>query len=70
METTRRAIAKAACWQLIGLAVMTLVGYLFTGSVSAGGRLAATSAATGMLCYVAHEKVWARIGWGRVADGR
>ncbi|MBK0399291.1 DUF2061 domain-containing protein [Limibaculum sp. M0105] len=68
MDTTARTIAKAVCWQALGVVVMTLLGYLFTGSVGAGGALAVTSAAIGTVNYVAHERVWARISWGRVAE--
>lgn len=66
METNARVLAKALCWQASGLAVMSLIGYAFTGSVSAGGALALTSTLIGFLSYIAHEKLWARVRWGRV----
>ena len=37
MDTKKRTIAKAFCWQGVGLIVMTIIGYIFTGSASAGG---------------------------------
>jgi uncharacterized membrane protein len=67
METMARTLTKAICWQGLGLVVMTLLGYIFTGSMSAGGQLAAISAAISLLTYIAHEKLWARIAWGFVA---
>jgi uncharacterized membrane protein len=66
METNKRAIAKAFCWQAVGLIVMTLIGYIFTGSASEGGALALTSAAIGLVSYFLHEKLWARVRWGRI----
>ena len=48
METTRRAIAKAVTWQLIGLFVMTAITYAITGSVAEGGLVAIVGAATGL----------------------
>jgi uncharacterized membrane protein len=66
METNKRAIAKAFCWQAVGLIVMTLIGYIFTGSASEGGALALTSATIGLVSYFLHEKLWARVRWGRI----
>ncbi len=37
METNKRTIAKAFCWQAVGLIVMTIIGYIFTGSAGEGG---------------------------------
>ena len=65
METTTRLITKSATWQAMGLVVMTLVGYLFTGSVTAGGGIAVASAAIGFLSYFMHEMAWSKICWGR-----
>ena len=45
METNIRTIAKALCWQGMGLIMMTLIGYLFTGSLSEGGALASINTA-------------------------
>ncbi|TPW27055.1 DUF2061 domain-containing protein [Pararhizobium mangrovi] len=44
---------------------MTGLGYLFTGSLSAGGRLALVSMASGTVVYLVHERIWARVAWGR-----
>jgi len=72
METQARTIAKALCWQALGVVVMTLIGYLFTGSVSEGGAIAAVSTLVGLLTYIIHERLWAHIAWGRdiVIEGR
>lgn len=68
METNRRTLAKAITYQLMGLAVMTLLGTLFTGSARAGGALALLSAAIGALGYILHEKLWTMVRWGRRPD--
>lgn len=65
MESTTRTFAKAVSWQILGLFSMALIGYMFTGSLLTAGSLAAASAATGLVCYVLHERVWNRVGWGR-----
>ena len=66
METKKRTIAKAFCWQALGLVVMSIIGYAFTGSVGEGGALALTSAAVGLMNYFLHERLWARVRWGRI----
>ena len=65
MDTTSRLITKSITWQVSGLVVMTLIGYLFTGSVSAGGGIAIASALVGFVSYFMHEMAWSKIGWGR-----
>lgn len=65
MDTTPRLITKSITWQVSGLVVMTLIGYLFTGSVSAGGGIAIASALVGFVSYFMHEMAWSKIGWGR-----
>lgn len=65
METQRRTLAKAATWQLSGLAVMTAITFVVTGSWGQGGVVALTGAAVGSVTYVLHERAWARVRWGR-----
>ena len=65
METPIRSIIKAAIWNVIGLTMMTLVGYVATGSLSTGGVMAVINTVIGFVCYLFYERIWARIGWGR-----
>jgi uncharacterized membrane protein len=65
MESKARTVAKALSWQGLGLITMTLIGYLFTGSVGAGGTMAVVASLTGFVCYIAHESAWNRVRWGR-----
>ncbi|SFQ36625.1 Uncharacterized membrane protein [Roseivivax halotolerans] len=69
MDTTRRTVAKALCWQALGLCTMTGLGYLFTGSVSQGGAIALTSSGVALVAYVVHERIWDKISWGRRHPG-
>ncbi|ORE89915.1 hypothetical protein ATO4_22860 [Aurantimonas sp. 22II-16-19i] len=57
-------MAKAASWQVFGIVTMSMLGFLFTGSLSSGGALAVLSSLLGFVSYLAHERVWASIGWG------
>lgn len=66
METPKRTLLKTLTWQALGLVMMTLIGFMMTGSVGVGGSIALSSAAVGAVCYMLHERAWARIAWGRL----
>lgn len=65
METRRRSVLKAVIWNVIGLIMMTLVGFWATGSATVGGSMALINAAIGLTMYVAYERIWAGVRWGR-----
>ncbi len=65
MDSRSRTLLKSALWTLLGLVTMSLVGLVFTGSLALGGGMAAINAVLGFLCYLAYERVWAGIRWGR-----
>ena len=65
METRQRSVVKALVWNAIGLATMTLIGLVATGSVAVGGALAMVNTGIGLVMYILYERVWAGIRWGR-----
>ena len=65
METRSRSLVKAVIWNLIGLAVMAVVGLVATGSAAVGGAMALTNTAVGLVMYLVYERIWSRIRWGR-----
>ena len=65
MESPARSIVKAITWQLLGLVTMTELAWLATGSLAAAGGLAISGALSGFVCFILHERLWARISWGR-----
>jgi uncharacterized membrane protein len=64
MENKKRTWAKAVTWQVSGLIVMTVVNYFYLGSLQQGAGLSLLLAALGLVSYVIHERLWARIHWG------
>ncbi|MFT4716386.1 MAG: putative membrane protein [Paracoccaceae bacterium] len=68
MDTSQRSLLKAAIWQVAGLLVMIVIGYLYTGSLASGGTLAALNGGVGMVNYLVYERIWARISWGRTTQ--
>ena len=67
MDSPARSIAKAVTWQLLGFAVMMGITFALTGSLMTGGAVALGGAVVGSFTYVVHERIWARIRWGRRA---
>ena len=66
METARRSLTKALVWQCLGLVSMSLIGWAVTGSASLAGGLAMANMAFGFVFYLLHERLWAKISWGKV----
>jgi uncharacterized membrane protein len=64
VDTQKRTVVKAVSWQVMGLVSMTLIAYLFTGSVEGSLGVALSSCATGFVCYFLHERAWAKVAWG------
>jgi len=65
MDSKTRILIKAITWQVMGLFSMMLIGFLFTGSLTASGGIAVVGAVTGFVCYFVHEIAWSKISWGR-----
>lgn len=66
IETTRRTLVKAVSWQTLGIIVMTLLGFVHTGSITSALSLASSSFVISTVAYVFHEKFWQRVSWGKV----
>ncbi|MEL6234168.1 MAG: DUF2061 domain-containing protein [Pseudomonadota bacterium] len=70
METTPRILAKAVTWQVSGFVAMTIIGLAVTGTLEAGGTIALISMLSGFVSYCLHERIWARVAWGRAVAQR
>jgi uncharacterized membrane protein len=65
MENQKRTWAKALTWQASGFVIMIAVNYLFLGSLQQSMGLSALLTGMGLITYVIHERLWARVRWGR-----
>lgn len=65
METNLRTLTKAMTWQTSGFLAMCLLGYAMTGSIGVAGQFAIISTALGFVMFFLHERLWARIRWGK-----
>ncbi|WP_168708466.1 DUF2061 domain-containing protein [Hydrogenophaga sp. PAMC20947] len=64
MENNKRTWAKALTWQTSGLIIMIGVNYLFLGNLQQSMGLSALLTGMGLVTYVIHERLWARVRWG------
>jgi uncharacterized membrane protein len=64
METKYRTWTKALTWQLLGLLVMTMINLWYIGDWSKSLGLSLALAASGLVMFYLHERLWARIRWG------
>ncbi len=68
METTQRTIVKTISWQSLGIIVMSIIGYLHTGSLTTALSLAGSTVLISSVSYIFHEKLWPRISWGKTVQ--
>ena len=66
MENNTRTLTKAFTWQLIGFVLMTIVNYFYLGNLKQGLGLSLLLTLMGLVTYYFHERLWARIAWGRL----
>lgn len=65
MDSRLRTFVKAVTWQVLGLFTTTLIVWLASGSMVAALGAAGGTAACSFVCYILHERAWARVRWGR-----
>jgi uncharacterized membrane protein len=64
-DSRRRALAKAIVWRFVGSLDTFLLSLLITGNGRYAVSIATAEAATKIVLYYIHERVWRRIPWGR-----
>lgn len=65
MDSNTRTLAKALTWNALGITVMTVANYPYTGSLLGALRLAVSVSFLGVVSYLIHEKAWNAVRWGR-----
>lgn len=64
MESHTRTLMKTLSWRLIAAVVTGLLGWVLTGSPTAGLALGAGDTLIKLFLYYAHERVWAQVDLG------
>jgi uncharacterized membrane protein len=58
-----RSLAKTITWRLVAALDTFAISYMVTGSFGWAGSIVGIEAATKMVLYYAHERVWSHVPW-------
>jgi uncharacterized membrane protein len=64
-ESHWRSASKGVTYRVFATLVTTTVSFLMTGSVKTAVIIGSSEVTAKVLLYWAHERIWARITWGR-----
>jgi uncharacterized membrane protein len=64
-ESHWRSASKGVTYRVLAAVVTTTASFLLTGSVKTAAIIGSVEVTAKVLLYWAHERVWARITWGR-----
>jgi uncharacterized membrane protein len=65
MESHARSIAKTISYRMLGSASTALIFYMLTGQASLSLSAGALDVVVKLGVYFVHERIWARINFGR-----
>lgn len=65
MESTRRSIAKAVSYRIIGTLTTALVVFIAIGRLDLAAAVGVLDTLFKIFVYVGHERLWNRIPYGR-----
>lgn len=67
-EGRSRSMAKAVSWRITGTIDTMVIAFIITGEPFWALSIGGTELITKVVLYYFHERVWDRIGYGRVAQ--
>jgi uncharacterized membrane protein len=65
-ETLKRSLVKTISYRIVILAMDFGTIYLITGQVKIATGFMVVSNIYTTLCYFVHERIWEKIGWGKI----
>ena len=65
MSLPRRSVAKALTYRVLSVSLTFIFSLLITGKLTWATAIAGTEAVTKMALYYFHERLWARVKWGK-----
>ena len=65
-EHRSRSIAKGITYRFLGTLVTFIISYSITGNANLAGKISLLDILLKTLLYVAHERAWNRISWGKI----
>ena len=64
-EGWSRSLIKSMSWRIIGTLDTILISYFITGEMSFALSIGGIELVTKMMLYVAHERLWNKVNWGK-----
>jgi uncharacterized membrane protein len=64
-EGWSRSLIKSMSWRIIGTVDTILISYLITGEMYFALSIGGIELVTKMMLYVAHERLWNKVNWGK-----
>lgn len=64
-EAHSRSFVKAVSWRILGSLDTFVVSYFVTGHLVFAASIASVESLTKIVLFYLHERVWARVPWGR-----
>tara|TARA_R100000008_G_C3584505_1_gene171174 strand:- start:32 stop:763 length:732 start_codon:yes stop_codon:yes gene_type:complete len=65
IDLAKRSVSKAVSWKMLGFLVLSSIIYFATGSLKEAGSVAVLYHFLMLVLFVAHERVWNKITWGK-----
>ena len=65
MSLPRSSVAKALNYRVLSVSLTFIISLLITGKLTWATAIAGTEAVTKMALYYFHERLWARVKWGK-----
>jgi uncharacterized membrane protein len=66
LDTHKRSIAKSISWRILAGFITACVALVMTGKPDFAIKIGIADTVTKLLIYYLHERVWDKIGYGRV----
>lgn len=64
-DSPKRSLFKTISWRITGSTATFVISYAILGDFSISSTIALIQLTFNTLLYFVHERVWAKIGWGR-----
>lgn len=64
-ESKSRSLTKTVTWRVTGSGATFLIAFLISGTWQLAGTIAVIQLVANTALYYVHERLWARIKWGK-----
>ena len=66
-DLARRSWTKAVTWRMTATTATFIISWIIAADLAVASGIAGVQMVVNLVLYFVHERVWDRIGWGRIA---